>query len=97
MQYYHSLSSLQILPFPWLAFCPTCGNISFQKNGIYNTKHVEWILSWMATFDQAKENDWDDYTDYNFDITKDATALNQWYAKRKADLIRYNETKTEEQ
>ena len=68
-----------------------------EKNGIYNTKHVEWILSWMATFDQAKENDWDDYTDYNFDITKDATALNQWYAKRKADLIRYNETKTEEQ
>ncbi len=70
-----------------------------ETNGIYNTEHVNWGLSFMVTASKTKEieNNWDGSNDYYFEVTKDATALNQWYIKRKADLIRYNETMAEEQ
>ena len=56
-----------------------------QLSTMNNRQNVKWILS-FAVRNRFSSGELDNYDDYYLYITRDATALNQWYQMRKSVL-----------
>lgn len=56
-----------------------------QLSTMNNRQTVKWILS-FAVRNRFSSGELDNYDDYYLYITRDATALNQWYQMRKSVL-----------
>ena len=56
-----------------------------QLSTMNNRQNVKWILS-FAVRNRFGSGELDNYDDYYLYITRDATALNQWYQMRKPVL-----------